>query len=91
MNIGDKIRAIREAESLTRQAFGEKTSLSWRTIEAIETAGRIPSTDKAQAICEAFPHYTLWLMTNQINIEMGQISPEIQPENTESIKTQKAG
>lgn len=91
MNIGGKIRAIREAESLTRRGFEKKTGINSRTLESIETAGKMPTYDKLEAICEHWPHYTLWLMTNQINIEMGQISPEIQPENTESTQTQKAG
>lgn len=76
MNVGSKIRAIRESESLTREGFETKTGISTHAIEGIEKKGRSPSAEKLQAICKAFPQYTLWLMTDTTNPEAGQISPE---------------
>lgn len=77
MNIGEQIRAIREAEGLTRKEFEEKTGMRLETLSGVERSTRMPSADKIKAICKAFPQYTLWLMADQINIDAGQISPDI--------------
>lgn len=75
MNIGEKIRAIRETEGLTRQAFENKTDIKLETLSKVERNLSKLTSDKLQAICVAFPQYTLWLMTDTVNIEAGQISP----------------
>lgn len=77
-NIGRRIRAVREAEGLSREDFCAIIGLKVNTLTQIET-GRTknPASDTPQAVCTAFPQYTLWLMTEQVNPEGGQISPEI--------------
>lgn len=86
-NIGLKIREIRECEGLSRDDFARIIDCKVNTLTQIET-GRTknPASDTPQAVCKAFPQYTLWLMTGQVNPEGGQISPEIKLQ-AEKLKT----
>lgn len=77
-NIGKRIREIREAEGLSRDDFCSIIGLKVNTLTQIETGRtKSPASEAPQAVCVAFPQYTLWLMTEQVNPEGGQISPEI--------------
>lgn len=77
-SFSEKLREIRDVHGLGRKALSDETGISIRTIEGIEQRGTIPRTDIAQKICKRWPQYSLWLMTNQVDEEAGQISPEIE-------------
>jgi len=62
-SLAERIRAIRTALHMTREAFGEKIGIPGRTIEGIETEGRIPRGDVLEGIAKAFPQYAYWLLT----------------------------
>jgi transcriptional regulator with XRE-family HTH domain len=66
--VGEKIRAIRDAEGLTRQQFFELTGIPAGTQKYYET-GRVESigSDILLKITQhsRFAKYTLWLMTDK--------------------------
>lgn len=65
MALHEKIRHLREAESLTRSEFAEKTGLSPRTLEAIENKGNTPRGDVLESIAQCWPKYAYWLLTGE--------------------------
>jgi transcriptional regulator with XRE-family HTH domain len=77
--VGEKIRAIRDAEGLTRQQFFELTGIPAGTQKYYET-GRVESIgDILLKITQhsRFAKYTLWLMTDKTAPEAGQIAPAL--------------
>lgn len=83
----EKLREIREVHGLGRKALSDETGIPIRTIEGIEQRGTIPRTDIAQKVCKRWPQYSLWLMTDQVNEESGQISPQIEKARADLKKT----
>lgn len=61
----EKIRLIREVESLTRPEFARLTGVPSRTIEAIENKGSIPRGDVIEKISRQWPQYSYWLVTGK--------------------------
>ena len=80
MELGSKIRIIREFENLTRDEFSKIIEISPRTIESWETLKRKMSAPDLQKITqhERFQKYTLWLLNDTIAPESGQVSPEVE-------------
>lgn len=80
MELGLKIRLIRETEDLTRDQFAEMTNISARTLEGWETLKRKINAPDIQKITQhpQFAKYTLWLMNDMTAPEIGQISPEVE-------------
>ncbi|GAB2782196.1 hypothetical protein GCM10027040_05330 [Halomonas shantousis] len=76
--IGEKIRALRDAEGMGRQEFSDVTGIPKNTLIRLEQGKNAPSGKVLLQVTNAFTKYTLWLMTDQINEEAGQISPEIE-------------
>ncbi|WP_431025032.1 hypothetical protein [Halomonas sp. H5] len=77
-DLAQKIRLIREVETSGRAEFSELIGVPKKTLIGIEQTGRVPKGDLLQAVCRQWPKYTMWLMTDQVNEEAGQISPEIE-------------
>lgn len=98
MSVGEKIRAIRESEGLTRDEFGAALDIPIGTLKRYET-NRIGSIggDVLMKITQhvQFKKYTMWLMTGDVAPEIGQISPALSPDGLGSTsnhqKGQKAG
>ncbi|GAA3911565.1 helix-turn-helix transcriptional regulator [Gibbsiella dentisursi] len=97
-NIGKKIRAIREAEGLTRSQFFELTGIPSGTQKYYET-GRVESigSDILLKITHhsRFEKYMMWLMTGKTSEVAGQVSPSLSPNGRDDIlphpKGQKVG
>lgn len=71
----EKIRQIREAETSGRAEFSQLIGVPKKTLENIELTGRAPKGEMLEAICQQWPEYTLWLMTDQTDKANGQVSP----------------
>lgn len=84
--IGEKIRAMRESEGLTRLQFFELTGIPAVTQKSYET-GRRESIGSGTLLKitqhPRFEKYTLWLMTDSIAPESGQIAPVLSPSGQE--------
>ncbi|WGE29441.1 helix-turn-helix transcriptional regulator [Edwardsiella tarda] len=92
MNVGQKIRAIRESEGLTRDDFSEMTDTPVGTLRRYET-GRIEKVG-GDILFKIAQHprlkkYTMWLMTGETNEAAGQISPSLSLDGLESISTRQ--
>ncbi|GGY10393.1 transcriptional regulator [Litchfieldella qijiaojingensis] len=74
-DLGKKVRAIREAEGMGRQAFCNVTGITKQTLINIEQGRNAPSGKLLAQVTKAFPQYTMWLMNDQVIEEVGQISP----------------
>ncbi|XKE45852.1 hypothetical protein LG302_01580 [Halomonas organivorans] len=74
----EKIRQIREVETSGRGEFSQLIGIPKKTLENIELTGRAPKGEMLEAICRQWPKYTMWLMTDLVNEEAGQVSPEIE-------------
>lgn len=76
--LAKRMREIREVETSGRHEFSQLIGVAKKTVESIEQSGRAPKGDMLEAICLKWPHYSLWLMTGQVNEAAGQVSPEIE-------------
>ncbi|HHQ6595552.1 TPA: helix-turn-helix domain-containing protein [Serratia fonticola] len=79
--LGSKVREIREAEGLSREEFSALTGVPAGSLKRYETE-RIKSIGSNFLLKITrngkFKKYTLWLMTDDIAPEIGQISPALQ-------------
>lgn len=75
MNLCEKVRAIREAEGLSRSGFSQETGIASRTLEGIEQGRREPGGELLSAIGKRWPQYARWLLTDETRPEHGDISP----------------
>lgn len=76
--INKRIRILRDALSLGRQAFADKTGIKKQTIEHIEMERQKINGEQLLAIGNQFPEYRFWLAYGETLPEAGQISPEIE-------------
>ncbi|HAT3690506.1 helix-turn-helix domain-containing protein [Serratia nevei] len=98
MSIGKKLREIREAEGLTREELSEITGVPVPTMKRYET-GRIANvgSDTLTKYTQhpRFSKYSLWLMSDLVAPESGQISPSLSPDGSNNTsdhqKDQKVG
>lgn len=97
MKLSEKMKLIRESEGLSQANFCEIIGLSINTLKKYEGGKFEPGGDALIKMTQhpRFTKYALWLMTDQIAPESGQISPALSPDgqgNTSSPqKGQKAG
>ncbi|WP_407906340.1 helix-turn-helix domain-containing protein [Escherichia coli] len=90
--IGEKIRMIRDAEGLSRQQFFELTGIPAGTQKYYET-GRVEKIGSdillKITLHSQFSKYALWLMTDNIAPESGQIAPPLSPDGHENAVTSR--
>lgn len=79
MTQGQKLKAMREAEVLTRTAMAKMLEMPYSTLTSYE---RDTTTMTYNIICKLLTHerfikYSLWFTTDQAAPEAGQISPDL--------------
>lgn len=89
---GEKIRAIRDAEGLSRQQFFELTGIPAGTQKHYEM-GRHKSIG-SEILFKITTHprfqkYALWLMTDTTAPESGQIAPPLSPDGHVDMATSR--
>ncbi len=77
MTFYKKIEEIRKAENLNKQMLSEILEIKPKTYSMALYRNTEPKGELLGKICNKFPEYTLWLMTDIVNPEGGQISPKI--------------
>lgn len=93
-SIGEKIRAIRDAEGLSRTQFFELTGIPASTQKQYETGRRDGvGSDILLKITQhsRFAKYTLWLMTDKTAPQAGQIAPALAHIGPESMDQTNPG
>ncbi|EAN5735309.1 helix-turn-helix transcriptional regulator [Salmonella enterica] len=92
IDIGKKIREIREAEGLTREEFGAMLDIPAGSIKRYET-GRIEKIGGIVLLKIAghpqFEKYTTWLMNGKTNESAGQVSPALSPDGQDSRSSRR--
>ncbi|EPM0863682.1 MAG: helix-turn-helix domain-containing protein [Klebsiella pneumoniae] len=92
MNLGEKIRAIREAEGLTRDEFGSLLEIPVGTLRRYET-GRIENIGGDVLIKivnhASFHKYMNWLMTDKTDEGAGQIAPALSPDGQDGTSNRR--
>ena len=93
-DVGEKLRLIREAEGFSRDEFVQITGVPAGNRKRYET-GRTKCIGSEFLIMitqhPRFTKYALWLMTDQIAPESGQISPALSPDGQNSITNHQSG
>lgn len=82
MKLSEKIRLIRNAESLSQAKFCEIIGLPISTLKKYEMGKFEPGGDALTKITQhpRFQKYTLWLMADITALESGQIAPALKDE-----------
>lgn len=95
--IEQKLKSIRKAEGVTQKVFAELTGISLGTVKNYETGFNTVGMQTIQSILRVprFKKYTMWLMTDTVAPEAGQIAPSLSPDGLEIMsnrqKTKKVG
>nr|EIL1981754.1 helix-turn-helix transcriptional regulator [Providencia rettgeri] len=86
MNLGQKIKQIRINEGLTQKKFCELINLPLSTLLKYEAGKFEPGGTALTNIVkhERFNKYMMWLMTDQTNEAVGQISPTLSPDGQDN-------
>jgi len=70
MKLAKKIKLIREKHGATQKEFAKLMGLASDVVfRRIESGKQEPGSYKIQLICNKFPQYTLWLMTDITNVK----------------------
>jgi transcriptional regulator with XRE-family HTH domain len=76
MEIAQKIKLIRTSEGLSQPKLSKLIDIPLNTIGNYETGSRKVSAEYLLKLSDKFSKYALWLMTDQVAPEVGQVSPE---------------
>lgn len=91
-SIAEKIRKIREAEGINRQELSEMLDIPYGSLNNYETK-HIQVTENVFTKITNHPtlkKYTLWLMTDSIAEEYGQISPSLTDSKKNHVITESS-
>ena len=77
MELAEKLKAIRGREGLTQKEFGDLVGISVNTIKKYESSAFEMGYGALTKVLQhpRFTRYTLWLMTDAVAPECGQLSP----------------
>lgn len=93
MSIGQKLKAIRKAEGFTQKKFSEMSGLALGTIKNYEGGYKEPGIQVVSQVVNTpqFKKYTLWLMTDDVAPEAGQVSPVVAHSGPEETTSSHSG
>lgn len=67
MKLSKKIKSIRKTECYTQKEFSKIMKVTDISIQNYENERSKPKTEFIEKICELFPEYAYWLMTDEID------------------------
>ena len=68
MELSKKLKLLRKAEGYTQVALSKVLKVGYSSIQNYECGYRKPNHRFMQKICNQFPEYALWLMTDDIDV-----------------------
>ncbi|HGJ5855626.1 helix-turn-helix domain-containing protein [Arsenophonus nasoniae] len=88
---GEKLKSIRHAEGLTQPEFSKLTGISLGAIRNYETGQSGVGLNVIDRIVKhpKLKKYTMWLMMDEINPEVGQIEPAFSLDGSVKSKTKR--
>ena len=69
MNLSKKLKLLRKTEGYTQVALSKVLRVGCPSIQNYECGYRKPNHRFMQKLCHKFPEYTLWLMTDDIDVK----------------------
>ncbi|WP_152219784.1 DNA-binding transcriptional regulator [Pseudomonas sp. SCB32] len=77
MDFADKLKAIRSREGLTQKEFGDLAGISINSMKKYESSAFEMGYGALTKVLQhpRFMKYALWLMTDTVAPECGQVSP----------------
>ena len=78
MELKIKLKIIRKKHGYTQANFAKFLDIPYSSYQKYELGGNEASSSTLFKIVEKFPQYALWLMTEQANIDVTQVSPSDQ-------------
>jgi transcriptional regulator with XRE-family HTH domain len=69
MNLSKKLKLLRKTEGYTQVALSKVLRVGYPSIQNYECGYRKPNHRFMQKLCQQFPEYTLWLMTDIDDVE----------------------
>jgi len=76
MELKEKVKLIRTFEGLSQPKLAKLTGMPLKSIGNYESGLRKVSAEYLLLLSQHFSKYTLWLMTNEVAPEAGQVSPD---------------
>ncbi len=75
--ISEKLKILRKAIGYTQKEMSVAMSCGYSTVGHYESGRIIPTITTIENLCNKFPQYTLWLMTDIANVK-GVINQSIE-------------
>ena len=68
MRLSEKLKLLRKAEGYTQKQVSELLKCGYSTYQQHEIGLHEPSSKFMKKLCQLHPEYTLWLMTDSVDI-----------------------
>jgi transcriptional regulator with XRE-family HTH domain len=69
MKLNEKLKLLRSTKGLTQKKISELIGITKNAYQNYELNKQKPVYDIIQKLCQQFPQYTLWLMTDDIDVK----------------------
>ena len=69
METSKKLKALRILNHCTQKEFAVIVNIAWQSYQRLEYGKHIPGGRVLQKLCNKFPEYALWLMSNGKDVE----------------------
>jgi transcriptional regulator with XRE-family HTH domain len=69
MRLSEKVKLIRVSKGYTQKEFAELMKSGLTTITNYEGGHSEPNSKFMQKLCNKFPQYALWLMTDDVDVK----------------------
>jgi transcriptional regulator with XRE-family HTH domain len=69
MKLNEKLKVLRTLNNCAQKEFSELIDVREGTYQGYEYGTRIPGGSVMQKLCQQFPQYALWLMTDDVDVK----------------------
>ena len=69
MKLSKKLKALRILNNCTQKEFAVIVNIAWQSYQRLEYGKNTPAGMVLQKLCNKFPEYALWLMTDDIDVK----------------------
>jgi len=69
MKLSKKLKALRILNNCTQKEFAVIVNIAWQSYQGLEYGKHMPGGMVLLKLCNKFPEYALWLMTDDIDVK----------------------
>ena len=69
MKFNQKLKLIRDLKKLTQLEIASLLKIHMRSVQRFESGEQEPRYEVLKRLCNLYPQYTLWLMTDITNVK----------------------